>query len=116
MAASVTSVTAAKVIQSTPFLVTELVVATANGTDAVELAHGGPTDTQPDMIYITGYHADGVDGGASNVAWDSAAPSDLDKISLFGEYDTGTFNYKVYCTFFNQARQDGQSITSDNNT
>ena len=116
MAASLTSTTAAKTLRTGPFLLTELVVATANGTDAVELAHGGPTDTQPDMVHITPFHSDGVDSGGSAIVWDSAAPSDLSKISLFGEFDTGTVGYKVQCTFYDSARQDGQSINSENNS
>jgi hypothetical protein len=116
MAASLTSVTAAKELTTHPWLITELVVATANGADAVEVAHGGPTGTQPDIVLITPYHADGVDAGDSAIVWNSAAPSDLSKVSLVGEFDTGTVNYKVHCIFFAQARQDGQSINAANNT
>ncbi len=113
---AIVSITAAKTLRTGPFLVTELLVDTASGSGVVELAHGGPTDTQPDMVHIVAFDSAEGTSGTSSCLWDSVAPADLSKISLFGKFDTTAVQYKVYCTFYDSARQDGQSINEPNNS
>jgi hypothetical protein len=92
------------VLQYTPYVITKIAV-TESDTTATELSHGGPTGLAPDMVVIqpisespTGHEIVCVTRGTSTCKFDVQADTDFD----------------AFCFFFNQARQDGQSINSDN--
>lgn len=90
----------------TPFVVTKIAV-TVSDTTATALDHGGPSNTTPDLVMIagrtespTGHEIVWTAKGASTVTFDVQANCAFD----------------AYCFFFNQSRQDGQSINSDNDS
>ncbi len=88
-----------------PFVITEITVA-PDSTDATAVAHGGPSTLAPDFVVVeqntanpTGHEITVTDKGTTNVTFDVQ--------------NSGS-TFKAYCFFIHQARQDGQSINSDN--
>ena len=79
------------------------------GATATEFAHGGPASTRPDLMIPV---VSATNPTASEVAVYASA-SDLNKFTLDCEAASGTIT--VYHIWVNKARQDGQSINSDNN-
>jgi hypothetical protein len=91
---------------SWPFLVREITV-TADSATATEVAHGGPTGTPPDMypLVLT----------KSNPTATEMSVTTVDGTNLTIDAE-GASSCKIYCVWFAQARQDSQSIDTDNDS
>lgn len=94
----------AKELCAVPFLVREITI-TADSATATEVAHGGPTGTPPDMypLVLTKSNPTGTEMSITSV----------DGTNLTVDAEAAS-SCKVFCIWFAQARQDGESIDSDN--
>ena len=95
-----------KDICSTPFLMREITV-TADSATATEVAHGGPTGTTPDAYWLSQTN--------SNPTASEMSITTVDGTNLTLDAEAAS-SCKVYCIWLAQARQDSQSIDSDNDS
>lgn len=116
-----------KVKLARPFLVTQNDVTftldgSATSLTVAGVAHGGPTGTTPDKIeWIPAQVAgDSTDSVAVRVNFTTVDTTndEVDFIVYFSAAGTSTKTVVLsqVCTWYDAARQDGQSIDSDNNT
>ena len=96
-------------ILAVPFLVRAVTFTT--GATVAEIAHGGPANTEPDMVLFVNTGTSAIT--ASECQWQKGQAADNDNIKVDCE-DDGNDTITAYCVWFSQARQDGQSINSDN--
>lgn len=97
----------AQTLIAQPFVVTKVDVV-PDSTTATAVAHGGPSTLAPDLVLFALTKANPT---ASEV---SVTATSTTTVTFDVEGSTNPFS--AYCFFFPQARQDGQSITSDNDS
>lgn len=88
-----------------PFVLTKITVV-PDSTTATAVSHGGPSTLAPNLVLIDATHSNPT---ATEITCTTKGTS-----TVTFDVEGTAARFDAYCFFFPQARQDGQSINSDN--